>query len=205
MHRYPGSLSRELASERRRAARGRRGHPRPAGESALASETGFTLLELMLVVVIIAVFVGLTIPRIRDPARQELQSQAKRLIMTFRLLRSEAILHEAAYRLNFDLDGQRYWITTADERADLNNVVTEIGSLARESRMPNSVTIRDVALPDIGVQVAQGEIYTEFYPDGTVYPTVIHLATERETITLHVDLMNNRLLMTPGYHEIRYD
>ncbi|HYD48074.1 MAG TPA: prepilin-type N-terminal cleavage/methylation domain-containing protein [Terriglobales bacterium] len=176
-----------------------------ASRSRLAGAAGFTLLELMLVLVILAVTVGLMIPRFRDRSQQELESHAKRLIMTFRLLRSEAILHEATYRLNYDLDGERYWITTSDRRANLDNLVTELGSLARRTQLPELIEIRDVALPMHDVRVNQGEVYTEFYPDGTVDPTVIHLATERTAMTLFVDPMNNRLMMNPGYHEIPYN
>lgn len=178
---------------------------RPA---ALGDQGGFTLIELTLVIVIIAVFAGLLIPRFRDPGRQELQAQAHRLVMVFKLLRSEAILHETEYRLNYDLDGDRYWITTEDKRANLSNFSTELGPLARETRLGGGrwpITIADVAFPTYGAKVSQGQIYTTFAPDGTIDPTVIHLSNETQTVTLHVDIMSNRLIMTFGYQEPRYN
>jgi hypothetical protein len=59
-------------------------------------------------------------------------------------------------------------------------------------------------LPAVGAKVTQGQISTLFYPDGTVDPTVIHLASNTLAYTLHLNQMNSRLEMTPGYVVPRY-
>ena len=50
-------------------------------------ESGFTLIELGLVLLIIGVVLALTIPRLRDRSHAELLSQARRMAVTFRFLR----------------------------------------------------------------------------------------------------------------------
>ncbi|MFQ5665102.1 MAG: Tfp pilus assembly protein FimT/FimU [Candidatus Binatia bacterium] len=165
--------------------------------------SGFTLLELALVLLIMAVVLGLALPRLRDPGRAELTAQARRLVMTFRLLRSEAVLNGYAYRLNYDLNQQRYWVS-AEGSTDLADVARDLGPLARGTRLEQPVGIADVVLPTLAGKIVQGQIYTVFYPDGSVDPTVIHLATSRDAYTLWLNPMSGRLKMNAGYHDVDY-
>jgi Tfp pilus assembly protein FimT len=180
----------------------------PSSVSGLAekrrSNSGFTLLELTLVIAIIMVMLGLAIPRLRDTSVAELKSQSHRLAMTFKLVRDEAILQGIPFQINFDLDEQRYWITSADPLGGDNVATSTLGRLARGFSFDRDVGIADVMLPLAGAKVNQGRIYTIFYPDGTVDPTVIHLASESQAYTLHLNPMNSRLEMTPGYVVPRY-
>lgn len=172
--------------------------------SALRSQRGFTLLEITLVVAILAIAVGVLVPRLRDPGRSELQAQARRLVMTFRLLRSEAVLHGLPFRLFYDLDAERYWITAEDGSDPFTQGVGTLGALAKGGAMPASVQITDVAFPMMGAKVSSGQVFTTFYPDGTIDPTVIHLATFKEAHTLFLDPMSSRLNSLPGYSDPRY-
>ncbi len=166
-------------------------------------QAGFTLLELTLVIAIIMVMLGLAIPRLRDSSVAELKAQSHRLAMTFKLVRDEAILQGIPFQINFDLDEQRYWITSADPLGG-DNAASTLGRLARGFSLNRDVGIADVMLPAAGAKVNQGRVYTIFYPDGTVDPTVIHLASETQAFTLHLNPMNSRLEMTPGYVVPRY-
>ncbi|HVO22005.1 MAG TPA: prepilin-type N-terminal cleavage/methylation domain-containing protein [Candidatus Margulisiibacteriota bacterium] len=168
-----------------------------------SGSAGFTLLEISLVLLIMAVVLMLALPRLRDPGRAELLSQSKRLVNIFKLLRSEAVLNGYAYRLNYDLGTQRYWVT-ADESADLGDFVRELGQLARGTQLREPVAIADVVLPTLAGKINQGQIYTVFYPDGSVDPTVIHLATPREAYTLWLNPMNGRLNIAAGYHDVDF-
>ena len=169
----------------------------------IANAAGFTLIELSLALLIMAIMLTLLLPRLRDPGRAELVSQGRRLVMTFQLLRSEAVLNGVAYRLNYDLTQQRYWVT-ADEGADLQELVHSLGGLARGTQLKDPVGFADIVMPTLAGKVNQGQIYTVFYPDGSVDPTVIHLASPREAYTLWLNPMNGRLNMAAGYHEVEF-
>ncbi len=166
--------------------------------------SGFTLIELTLVLVIMAAVFALVIPRLRDPGRSELEAQSHHLVLTFRLLRSEAVLNGSAYRLNYDLDEQRYWVTPGDPEVDLAQFARDVGTLARGTRLEQPVAIVDVVLPTLAGKVSQGQIFTVFYPDGSIDPTVIHLANGRDAYTLWLNPMNGRLNMDSGYREVEY-
>jgi type II secretion system protein H len=166
--------------------------------------SGFTLLELTLVLLIISVVIGLALPRLRDKGRAEMESHAGRLMQTFRLLRSEAVLNGYSYRLVYDLDQQRYWVMPDEQSADLAAFAADMGSLARGTQIHEPVAIADVVLPTLAGKVAQGQVYTVFYPDGTVDPTVIHLSNGREACTLYLNPMNDRLMRADGYQDVNY-
>jgi prepilin-type N-terminal cleavage/methylation domain-containing protein len=169
----------------------------------VGNTAGFTLIEISLALLIMAIMLTLLLPRLRDPGRAELVSQGRRLVMTFQLLRSEAVLNGVAYRLNYDLTQQRYWVT-ADEGADLEELVHSLGGLARGTQLKDPVGFADIVMPTLAGKVNQGQIYTVFYPDGSVDPTVIHLASPREAYTLWLNPMNGRLNMAAGYHEVEF-
>ncbi len=167
--------------------------------------SGFTLLEITLVLIIMAVVFALVVPRFRDPGRAELESQSHHLVLTFRLLRSEAVLSGNAYRLNYDLDQQRYWVTPGDSASvDLADFARDIGALARGTTLEHPIAITDIVLPTLAGKITQGQIYTIFYPDGSVDPTVIHMANGRDAFTLWLNPMNGRLNMDSGYREVQY-
>jgi Tfp pilus assembly protein FimT len=161
------------------------------------------LLELSLVLLIIVVMLALVVPRLREPGRAELDAQAHRLVLVFRLLRSQAILNGATYRLNYDLDQQRYWATPGDQTLELADFVRDFGSLARATRLQEPVVMMDVVLPTLVGKIAGGQIYTTFYPDGSIDPTVIHLNNGRQAYTLY-RTEAGRLKVADGYREVDY-
>lgn len=170
----------------------------------LASEKGFTLLEITLVVVILALVVTVVVPRLGDTGRAELKAQVRRLVMTFRILRSEAILHGTPFRLNFDLDQGRYWVTAGDGGSHTDKELGTLGPLARGSTFKDPVQFSNVEFPQMGAKVAQGQIYTMFYPDGSIDLTIIRLATFQDMYTLYVNPMHYRLETAEGDRDIQY-
>jgi Tfp pilus assembly protein FimT len=171
----------------------------------VATNRGFTLLEISLILLLLSIVLVVVVPRFRDPSRAELVSHANRLQLTYRLLRNQAVLDGVAYRLYFDLDQQRYWVTPDDSGAiDFRQFVANLGTLARGVALEGGAHLQDVSLPFDGIKLGQGTIYAVFYPDGTVDPVVIHLATAREAYTLWFDPRAQKLRGRPGYWEPNY-
>ncbi len=169
-----------------------------------SQDAGFTLLEITLVVLIISVMITLVVPRLRDPGKMEMQAQASRLQKIFRLVRSEAVLNGATYRLNYDLDGERYWVTPDEGGTDLVDFARSFGSLARGTQIKEPVEIMDVDLPTLAGKIGQGQVFTLFYPDGTIDPTIIHIGDGKTSFTLYVNPMNNRLVLVNSYSNVSY-
>lgn len=167
-------------------------------------DAGFTLIELGLVLLIIGVVLGITIPRFRDQSHTQLVSQIRKLAVTFRYLQHEAILSGRTYRLNFDLERQRYWVTSAEAGAALGGFVRERGMLARGVNLPEPIGFSDIELPMVAGKLYEGVAYTHFYPDGYVDLTVIHLDNGQDVYTLYVDPLTGRVSITAGYQEFDF-
>jgi type II secretion system protein H len=164
---------------------------------------GFTLIEVSLVLLIIAIVVALAVPRLRSITGAELTKQARRLTNTFRVLRSEAILTGRIYQLHCDIGIERYWVTIIDESSETPQVVPDSGPLARPVTLPDPVGISDVVMQGLG-KLQQGQVTTNFYPDGDIDPTVIHLDDGREAYTLYVNSLTGRPRLVPGYFDVDY-
>lgn len=164
-------------------------------------EGGFTLIEIGLVLLIIATIVALVIPRFRDQSLAELQAQTRKLAATFRFLREEAILNGRVYRLNFDLDQQRYFVTEADLDEEFRPTTT--GVLSRDIILPSTVQIADVDTPQSGGKLYEGIALAHFFPDGFVEPTVVHLQNGQEFYTLYVaNGLSGRAHVSAGYIDL---
>lgn len=174
----------------------------PRGAARGAPGAGFTLLEVTLVLLILAVMIAFAIPRLRDPSTQELQSHVRRLATTYRFLRNEAVLNGRVYVLNYDLDQQRYWITSEDTPdsptgGDAND---ELGLFARPVTLPNTVAFSDIVFQGVG-KLAQGQMFTRFFPDGYVEPAVVHMDNGREAFTLTVLPFTGQVSIYDGYRD----
>lgn len=167
-------------------------------------DSGFTLLEVTLVLLILAVIISFAIPKLRDSSTQELQSHVRRLATTFRFLRNEAVLNGRTYMLNYDLDQQRYWITSEDVPGGVSAgdgaAKDELGLFARPVALPNTVAFSDIVFQGIG-KLQQGQMFTRFYPDGFVEPTVVHMDNGREAFTLTVWPLTGQVTIYDGYRD----
>ena len=73
----------------------------------MGKQGGFTLLELLLVVVIVAVMSGLAVLSIADKQERGLQQAAERLVMQLEYLAEEAVFQQRPYGLQFVEQGYR--------------------------------------------------------------------------------------------------
>ena len=76
---------------------------------------GFTLIELVLVLMVLALIATMAAPMLSGFVRsQRMPNAAQELATTARWCRVQAISEGITYRLNFDVDGGRWWVTKDD-------------------------------------------------------------------------------------------
>lgn len=168
-----------------------------------AADAGFTLIEIGLVLLILAIVVALAVPRFRDQSHAELLAQTRKLAATVRFLQDEAILNGRVFRLNFDLDQQRYYVTSADADDPEADFRYESGLLTRAVVLPASVQMADVNVPTVSGKLYEGVTFAHFYPDGYVDPIVVHLDNGQEVYTLYVpDGMTGHPYVASGYVDL---
>ena len=156
---------------------------RNKGHKTLArNNKGFTLIELVVVMGLIVMMIGLTMPQIRNTLLSDgLKRTALRMVGLAKNLRDEAIREHKTYGLHMDMARQQYWIGFAA-------MTEEEQLLARENaeKLPRNVQILDVWFKE-GGRVSEGEVVILFFKKGYVQPSAIHLGDDddrRFTIVL---------------------
>jgi prepilin-type N-terminal cleavage/methylation domain-containing protein len=175
---------------------------RPAASASEAAR-GFTLLELSVVLLILAIATGFVIPRLRNTDRAALESGAARLATTARYLYEEAAFRHRPMRLNLDLDQQTYWVTVLSDDPDRpDEFVPDDSPLARPTALPGSVVFADVVLPAFGI-LREGTVFAQFFPEGYADPLVVHLANARhEYATMAIEPLTGRTRVATAYVEL---
>ncbi len=167
--------------------------------------SGFTLLELSVVLLILGIAASFIAPRLRDPESQALTSSTARLATAVRYLYDEAAYRRLPMRLNLDLDQQVYFVTELGGDPAAPEFVPSRSSLAKPTALPDSVAFRDVVLPAVGL-VTEGIVFAQFSPDGWADPLVVHLRgrSGNET-TMAIEPLTGRTRVADRYVTIDHD
>jgi len=167
--------------------------------------SGFTLLELSVVLLILGIAVSFLAPRLRDPEGMALASSTARLATAARYLYDEAAYRRVPMRLNLDLDHQTYFVTELGSDPDKIEFVPTRSPLARPVALPDSVAFRDVVLPAVGV-VTEGTVFAQFSPEGWADPLVVHLRSRNggET-TMAIEPLTGRTRIADTYVTVDHE
>ena len=116
----------------------------PARTSRAGRAPGFTLIELMLVLVLLAIMLFLALPAFQSLVQSTTEREVNRLTSLIRLLRNEAVLTRRPYRLVFDLKQREYFV----EELSLNGQLVEQTdpAILRRHRLPPSFQVKDIVL-----------------------------------------------------------
>ena len=167
-------------------------------------ERGYTLVEMGIVIFILALAAGFLVPKLRGTAHQELLSNARRLAVSIRYARQEAILDGRTYRLFYDLQTHRYWLETASDDSDEPQFKKHSGKLGEGIALPEEVGFSDVVLPFAGGIITEGQTYTDFYPNGEMDLTVVHLDNGEEAYTIRLEPLSGAVFLTEGYQNFEF-
>lgn len=128
---------------------------------------GFTLLELIAVLVLISTVLAIAAPSLRGFARgRQTADAAAHLLALTRLARSRAASWGCCHRLNIDPETGTYWLTMQEGGAFVE-IETDFG---REYRLPSGVSIA-VDEPS----ASEPPWVIEFHPDGRCDAVTIRL------------------------------
>ncbi len=78
-------------------------------------ERGFTLIEVMIVVGLIAFLMGIAIPNISMALKVNISNSAQELATTIRATYDESVLKGRPHRLVFDIDKDQYWVEIGEK------------------------------------------------------------------------------------------
>jgi type II secretion system protein H len=147
------------------------GLPIPHSAFAIPHSKGFTLIELMVVIVVLGIMMTLIIPQLGNIGDANLKRSARHLTGMIRFLRDDAQARRGVYRLRFDIQGNRYWAEVLTKNPDGTGEFKRLQvAMASEGSLAGRTSFKDVQAgshPD--------DPYILFTPNGWVEPAFIHL------------------------------
>jgi len=133
------------------------------------SAPGFTLLELILVALVLAVLLGGALPQFRQRwVGLQVERVAFELAQSLRAARALAVTQGTPVAWIWDPDDREVWLGTPQ---DGGAVVPVPGRLGRPRALPDRVTL-------VVLQEAQPVERVSFFPDGTSQPTELRVGHE---------------------------
>ena len=136
---------------------------------------GFTLLEVLVVLVLIGVLIGLSLPRFSATTQDlRLVNSARNLAKLLTYAQERAIVERVPYQAVFEAAGARYWLTRLQREGTETAPQPIQGRFGRPTRLPPGIEFHFPEQPIL------------FYPDGTSDPFSIELSAEgRRFIVTH--------------------
>jgi len=145
-------------------------------------ENGFTLIELVMVITIMAVLLGAVVPSFNHVlGGKPIQSAATTLSNMIRYARSVAVTRSMMTKMSFD--PEKGTIVLSVEEDPINNTgtfVTEPFPVAYEQDFPKDVKVQKIDKSALSGSLMENEI--TFNPDGSSTDTLIYLVDATEKI-----------------------
>jgi prepilin-type N-terminal cleavage/methylation domain-containing protein len=161
-------------------------------------QPGFTLLEISVVLFLMGLMLLIAMPYIGGVTDSQLRSASRRLAGRATYLYDEASARKLVIQLVFDLDHNSYFVLTADPYAPQPAFFRDNSPSGALVRLPNNVRLRDVTVEGVGT-ISRGTIATQFYPQGYVDATIIHLIDIKGRImTVGLDPLTGQVMIARG-------
>lgn len=163
---------------------------------------GFTLIELILVLVIMGLLTSLVAPAITSLAGLKIKTAARRIAAGLRYARSQAVTTGSDYQVVFNLEKGEVTVESlqeeesyrgdgeqkesqGNEKEDVSEEESAPQKIKRKKtyKVPKEVKIAKVIVE--GVEITEDddeEVWIDFYPNGSCSGGEIYLTNERERV-----------------------
>ena len=136
-------------------------------------EHGFTLIEMMVVLMLIAIVAAVVVPRMGALEGANLKSSARNVAGAVRITYATAIVNKKPYRICFDLEDQTFSV----EEKSGDEYVKAKDSLLGSRALPENIYFKKIEVMDRTCEDWCKE-YLYFSPGGYVEEAAIYLTTE---------------------------
>lgn len=139
------------------------------------SQSGFTLIEIILVMFLLVAMLGILIPRIN--LDDDLASTGRKFIAALRTLQGIAMSTQKPVKLYLDLDQNRYWSMTYEGKEEKPLLDA---AWATPRALPESIRLADAASGT--VKRTAGRFDLTLYPNGRIDGFVMHLTDRANNV-----------------------
>jgi general secretion pathway protein H len=136
---------------------------------------GFTLIELVVVLVIISIVALLVYPKLSPTSQSDLRSAARSLAATIRYVEDRGVATKNVYRMKINLDEASVSVTQI--ASDGSEEAADDVELRKKMVLVDGITIADIDTSRLG-KVAAGEVDLDFGPLGLGEFISIHLRAQ---------------------------
>lgn len=163
-----------------------------------SSSSGFTLVELVVVVTLLAMAALLVFPRLPDTGGAALKGSARSVAATVRYLFDRVAETGRPHRLRFTVGTGE--VRIAELRSDGMESAPTDPFLSRQV-IADGVVVKDLQTPRLG-KVSDGQVALDVGPAGIAEPATIHLLSiGGKEMTLEISPYARRVIVTEGYRE----
>lgn len=171
---------------------------------ALSGQAGFTLIELSIVLLLLALMFRVTIPALSGLTEANLHSTSRRIASLMRYVYSEAAFRKTYFSLILDLEKREYWVETPILNTftqELEMMKVEDESLARHRALDRGIRFSEVKIGS-SAAIREGRAEVHFYPGGYADPATIHLKDDRSReFSIFLVPLSGRVLVREGHYE----
>lgn len=149
----------------------------------LRPKSGFTFMELIVVMALISLMLFITIPRVQDTLLSDNTKQVSRwLIAKVQGLKESAVRDQKQYVLHVSLDFNKMWTTnTAMSEDELQN------ASQNAFKLPGDIKLLDVEYPD-NEKISVGQADINFYQKGYSDMVMLHIEnSDYEQLSLAIE------------------
>jgi len=164
-------------------------------------QDGFTLIELVIVMVLISIMLTLAVPSMRESLLTDnLRNGARELIGTVKTLRNQAVREQEAYLLNIDTAQRRIWsVKESEEGKEADDEEIDGEEDLNEFILSPAVIIQDVWTRSEGVNDSE-LISLRIAKHGYMDETLIHFIDETgESLSLFFYSFMDSVKVLDGY------
>ena len=159
--------------------------------------SGFTLLELIIVLFLVGMFSIVAIPRFSHIGEGDLHHSARRLSWTIKYLFNEAALSSREHRIIYDLDNGSYRAMALES----DGSVTNVERVPEKIKLKQNIRFMDITISGRGT-FSQGELTVRILPSGWIEGTTLHLSGgENQILTVTINPLTGHSEVYDGYRE----
>jgi prepilin-type N-terminal cleavage/methylation domain-containing protein len=162
--------------------------------SGCRNKSGYTLIELIVVIALLGIMIGFSVPRLHDMLYLDETRKASRWIIgKVHALREAAVQKQKTYVLHIDMDTNQIW-DTEESMSEENRDEAALNAQA----LPGDVEIIDVEFPIAG-KVSSGRADITFYKSGYSDKAMIHMQDDDEQMSFLIEPFLTKIRLFDKY------